>query len=466
LSQVPDYWGNDYFDDTYFVNGEPREFEGYCTDVWFGEAVKFIEKNRDNPFICFITPNAPHEPYNVEDKYADLYRGPLPEKRARFYGMISNIDENFGKLRRKLSELGLEENTILIFMTDNGSSGGMELDADEFVTDGYNAGMRGKKGSAYDGGHRTPFFLRWPAGGIDEGIDIDRPAANVDFMPTLLDLCGVDAKGHTFHGESLVPLLKDPSVEMPDRVIVTDSQRLPKPVKWRLSSVITTRWRLVNGVELYDIKADPEQKNDVAPGNSDVVTELREEYEKWWDKVTVKSDDEIPLHIGGNNGRRVEFNAHDLRHDKTSEFSPEDVEWNFNPPYSQTHIRQGMPYSGYWEVEVEKPGEYEFELRRWPASAGHKILDGIEGSDIEWKKKFIHESDHKYYTGGKALDIEKASLEIAGKTHERPITENTEKIIISLDLPKGATHMKTAFTGRDGTEYPVYYLYITGPNRA
>ena len=147
--------------------------------------------------------------------------------------------------------MGLAENTIFIFMTDNGSAGGVAVDEDQFVSSGYNAGMRGQKGSEYDGGHRVPFFLHWPAGGISAGRDVDEVTANVDVLPTLIEMCGLDdSEPDSFDGRSLARLLQPEGGEetvWPDRALVTDSQRLAYPVKWRKSAVMTGRWRLVNG---------------------------------------------------------------------------------------------------------------------------------------------------------------------------------------------------------------------------
>jgi arylsulfatase A-like enzyme len=197
IGNTQDYWGNDYFDDTYFRNGKPEKFEGYCTDVWFAEAMKFIEANKDRPFFCYLPTNAPHGPFLVPEKYAEPYMG--KGVKFRFYGMISNIDENVGRLMSKLKELGIEDNTILIFMTDNGSSGGHLV---------YNAGMRGSKGSEYDGGHRVPFFMRWPGGGIKAGINIDQITAHIDILPTMIEFCGLQAPEDVkFDGTSLMPLL-------------------------------------------------------------------------------------------------------------------------------------------------------------------------------------------------------------------------------------------------------------------
>ena len=257
VGNTPDYWGNNYNDDCYAVNGQWTPFEGYCTDVWFDEALKFVERHRDEPFLCFITTNAPHSPYIVDESYSDPYVGQVEHQdRANFYGMITCIDENLGKLRQRLRELGLEENTILIFMTDNGTSGGATLDENRFVIRGYNAGMRGIKGSEYEGGHRVPLFIHWPAGGFNVGRDIPELTANVDMMPTLLELCGIhavhydavdrdavdrDACDRQFDGVSLVPLLREGQMDWPDRIVVTDSQRLTSPIKWRKSATMTQR---------------------------------------------------------------------------------------------------------------------------------------------------------------------------------------------------------------------------------
>ena len=147
VGQTPDFWGNNYFDDSYYQNGKLTRYEGYCTDVWFDAAERFIESHLDEPFFACITTNAPHEPYLVEEKYAAPYRENENIVHPEFYGMISNIDLNFGRLRKKLSDWGIEDNTVLIFMTDNGTSGGCEIDGNEHVLRGYNAGMRGMKTS-------------------------------------------------------------------------------------------------------------------------------------------------------------------------------------------------------------------------------------------------------------------------------------------------------------------------------
>ena len=175
VGQASDHWGNDYFDDTYervrpgSREGTFEKFDGYCTDVWFREGMRFITENKNNPFFLYIATNAPHGPYRVDPKWAMPYKR-KDVNNANFFGMIANIDHNLGLLRDHLKDLNLDENTILIFMTDNGTSAGCKfpgLDTQPIL--GFNAGMRGKKSSIYEGGHRVPFFLHWPAGGLSKG---------------------------------------------------------------------------------------------------------------------------------------------------------------------------------------------------------------------------------------------------------------------------------------------------------
>ncbi|OHB76825.1 MAG: N-acetylgalactosamine-4-sulfatase [Planctomycetes bacterium RBG_16_55_9] len=416
VGQGPDYWGNDYFDDTYFHNGEPEKFTGYYTNVWFNGAMKFIEANKDRPFFCYIPTNAAHGPYYVAAEYMKPYvdKG-LPESLARFYGMITNIDDNVARLMRRLKDLDLEENTILIYMTDNGSSG-----------NGYNAGMRGKKGSEYDGGHRVPCFIRWPAGYLKGGRDIDRLTAHVDLLPTLIELCGLKKPdGVKFDGESIVRLLTDNDGSWPDHTLVTDSQRIEHPEKWRKSAVMTDRWRLINGKELYDMKADPAQKKDVADANSQVVERLRKAYEDWWADVSARFDEYSEIVIGSDKQNPTRLMSHD--------WHGPDVPWD------QRAVRNGMEANGFWAVEIERDGTYQFELRRWPEEADAPINAAIPG--------------------GKAISATKARLKVANVDETKPIPMDARAITFEVRLKAGKTRLQTWFMDDEGTSRGAYYVY-------
>jgi arylsulfatase A-like enzyme len=450
LGQTPDWWGNDYFDDTYLVDGRPTPFTGYCTDVFFDQALKFIESDSTKPFFCFLSTNAPHSPFNVPPEYHALYAGKTAtESYARFLGMITNIDENFGALRERLKAANLEENTILIFASDNGQC---PLAAG-FETGAFNAGMRGLKGSMYEGGHRVPFLVRWPMGGIAGGRDIRVNAAYIDLMPTLLDFCSIEVpEGRSFHGSSLAALARGekPSAAWSDRVLVTDTQRVPRPIKWRFSCVMRGDWRLINGSELYYLVVDPGQrKKDVARGHPEIVAALREKYEEWWQLCERQADDDIPISIGAMSVAVTRLNSHDLRNDGG------DGVW------SQGQVRRGDACSGYWEVRVEEAGLYEFALRRWPAETSHAMRAGIDGEDIAFRKDAIAPGDWALYEGGAALPLESAQLEIDGiGVFETPIGEKQQAALLQIALERGACHVRCWLTGSGGLKQSPYYVDV------
>lgn len=201
IGQVGDftnyYKGNrSYFDPILWHNNEQKKYEGYCSDIFTDEAIKFIEENKSNQFFCYLSFNAPHTPLQVPDKYYDLYKNVDPsvisesekismtEKNVldakRIYGMVTNIDDNVGKLVSKLKELNIDQNTILIFMTDNGPQ--------QFR---YVSNLRGLKSSVYNGGIKVPFYLSYPKI-HDAGLDLDNFSAHIDVLPSLLDLCDIE----------------------------------------------------------------------------------------------------------------------------------------------------------------------------------------------------------------------------------------------------------------------------------
>ena len=278
VGQAPDYWDNAYFEDTYWHNGQAKKYKGYCTDIYFEEAKRFISQSTkaNQPFFAYISTNAPHGPFHCPEEYWKPYLpqlkdqlGDNAERVAIFFGMIANIDQNVGRLREWLQSEGWASNTIFIFTTDNGTASGRSV---------FNAGMKGGKGSSSDGGHRVPFFIHWPDGGFTSGVDVDRLTAHIDVLPTMIELCNLKPLDADYKpdGLSIVPLLKDPNHQWADRTVITDSQRIRDPIKWKSSATMTQQWRLVGGKTLYDIQADPGQKNDVAQKYPDVFAHVVE----------------------------------------------------------------------------------------------------------------------------------------------------------------------------------------------
>ncbi|MEZ5041455.1 MAG: arylsulfatase [Saprospiraceae bacterium] len=437
VGQTPDFWNNDYFDDTYFHNGVPEKKEGYCTDVWFESALKFIEKHKAQPFFCYISTNAPHSPYYVDTTYSQPYRGNDNIVSANFYGMIANIDEHMGSLRQKLTDWGIADNTILVFLTDNGSAAGCTLDPNGQVEKGYNAGMRGKKGSPYEGGHRVPLFIYWKDGNIMGGRDIDKLVANIDLAPTLLDLAGITSKAELdFDGESLRPLMEGKTWN--DRILFADTQRKQDLVKYKDYSVMTEDWRLVNGA-LYAIEKDPGQQEDVATENPAVVQELMTAYEAWWQHTSQRAADYCYIPLGKAVGDQQTINQHDLLSQDKS------VAWN------QGHIREGLATTGYWAIEVEEKGLYRFELRRWPKESGLKLWDNAPPGDLI--------PQGLAYKEGKSIDIIAASIAVGDQAQRMAVAENMAAATFTFPIAPGKYKLNANFIDKEEQLSSVYYVY-------
>ena len=437
VGQVPDEWGNDYFDDTYLVDGKRKKFVGYCTDIWFSEALKFIDaqakQEEGRPFLAYLSTNAPHAPYFVADRYRKMYAGNAEILEPAFYGMITNIDENIGRLLEKLDALGLSENTMVIFMTDNGTAAGYAdpgkgLGAEK----GFNAGMRGTKGSEYDGGHRVPFFIRWPGGGVIEGRDIPTLTAHIDVLPTLMDYCSIKARPEgapLMHGRSLVPLISGDAQSWGARTLVTDSQRIEIPEKWRHSAVMTDRWRLINGAELYDIGADPGQRQDIAAANPKVVASLRDEYELWWKSVSTRFGETCDIVVGDERESPSRLTSHD--------WHGEDVPWN------QDMVKAGSAGSGSWAIDVAEAGRYRVTLTRWPL----ELAVPINGTVV----------------GGKAIAITKARLLAGAGEQEKPVEPGAVEVNFEVDLGVGTQRLQAWLVDEsagDPIERGAYFVYL------
>jgi len=277
ITSIADHWGNDYWDDTYSRNGVLEKAEGYCTDVWFDEAMAFIKRRQrtGDPFFLYLPTNCPHSPHWVDDEFSDEYSSSgFARNVDKFFGQISNIDRNLGRLMEMIDQSGLTENTLFIFMTDNGTVRGETV---------YNAGMRGKKRQVWEGGHRVPCFIRWPAGKLGDPRDIDELTECQDILPTLIDLCELEvSKDVAFDGVSLSGMLRGESENLDDRMLVVEygQDDIDHDV-----AVLWNKWRLVMGDQLYDLRTDPHQDNDVSGDHPEIVSAMQNHYKEWRAKV-------------------------------------------------------------------------------------------------------------------------------------------------------------------------------------
>ena len=423
VGQAPDYWGNDYFDDTYLVNGKFQRFEGFCTDIWFGEGIKFIEKQvrKEQPFFAYISTNAPHSPFYCPEEFTRPYEGVPDVSRTEFYGMVTNIDSNIAKLMERLDALGVTEDTILIFMTDNGTAGGL------WQGRGYDGGMRGRKNSAYEGGHRVPCLIRWPGGNIQAGAAVEKLSAHFDLLPTLIDLLDLEAPSVDFDGTSLRDLLYPSQSVWKERTLVVESQRVVDPIKWRKCAVMSERWRLINGQELYDRTVDPKQATDVAAKYPNVVGDLRTAYEAYWADVSREHVLTSSIVVGSDLAPIVALSSHDWLLEQQT-------------PWNQPHIKNGEhAHKAHWAIDVEQAGMYELSLRRWPVEADKGINDG---------------------TYGRAFNFSQASVRIGANDMLQAIPKGAKEVTFTVHLEKGPTELAPIFIGSDFEATP-YYVYVT-----
>ncbi len=293
--------GNTYLNPIIRSDGKFVQTQGYCTDVFFREAETWMEAchKKEQPFFCYIATNAPHSPYipppgNREQGYrealtaAGLTNAKQLSNAAPFFAMIENIDANMGRLLKKLDDLGIAEDTLVVFSTDNGTAAGASV---------FNDGMRGQKGTPYRGGTRVPAFWRWQ-GTLPEGVDVPAVTAHIDVLPTLCEITGATippAVAEKVEGRSLAPLLKDASAEWPDRSLVTHVGRWDRGQAansaYRNCRLREGKWSLVNtknrpdAWELYDISSDPGEQTNLAAMHPDVVTRLVDTYDAWWRSV-------------------------------------------------------------------------------------------------------------------------------------------------------------------------------------
>lgn len=433
---------NNYFDTELLRGTRPEPTHGYISDVLTDEAVRFVTAPRDQPFFCWLAFNAPHTPSQVPDRYFDKFKARgLDDTVSAFYGMCENLDDNVGRLLTALDEKRLTENTIVVFMTDNGGTGGLKH---------FNAGMRGGKTSVHEGGSRVPCFIRWPRRFHQPRV-IDQIAAHIDVMPTLLDLCRVGTlhnlpgshRSHwtssdtpqgpgpgapmpalslDFDGRSLRPLMEGRSDDWPRRALFThnpinETNRYPGAVR-------TQRWRLVREIkgpmggsrakendasatswQLYDMQADPAEEHDLARQEPDLVARLSREYEAWFDDVSSSGLKRPPIPVGYTEENPVELHAPQAYFSGSLKFFG-------GPGFSHDWLTDWTgPASRVWfELDVAQAGDFEITLRyacpradagsRIRVSVGHQNIEAIVAPAEAPLVPLPHRTDNKssYYT--------------------------------------------------------------------
>ena len=318
----------------------------------------------------------------------------------------------------------------MIFMSDNGGISGVKL---------YNAGMRGWKETYYNGGHRVPCFVRWPAGGLREPEDIATPAEAQDILPTLIDLCGLtQPQGVKFDGASLAPLLRGKTSDaLSQRMMVVQCalwDEYQAPHEWA-GAVLWNQWQLFKGEELYDLRQDPGQERNIAGRHPEVVAKMRAFYTQWWNKVKPLAREYPPFHLGAKQEPLTQLTSHD---------------WVAPNTANQPQIREGINRNGPWHVLVEQAGEYEIALRRWPTELDIPLTAPAPA----------YHGKLADYPAGKVLLIAKARLQIAAIDEDQPVTSDMKAAVFKVKLPAGRTTLQTWFYNAAGNQLcGAYYMY-------
>lgn len=464
IGEVPDYWNNDYYDDTYLVNGVETPFTGYCTDNWFGSAMTFMDGavSDNKPFFCYIPTNAPHGPFNVEPRYYDKYiQMGVPEKRAKFFGMIESIDENIGKLVAYLKEKGLYDQTIITFFGDNGTATGCEIDSEGHVIDGYNASMRGKKGSTYEGAHRNACFITSPDHVLGQPRKVYGITSHFDLLSTYIDLCDLPQLDQydQLDGISFYEALKNGETAINEgRTLVVHNMQRDMPQKYKDYTVLRDKIRLVRPMtlesnpfargnfgspvvvnpEIYDLSKDPSELRDIYSDNIRLANELTLYYEDWYDERVDYAISYSPMYISQVEETKMTCHGwHDC----------------FSMCFSQRHTRQGVDGTGFWAVRVVDSGLYQIELRRWPRETNLAIRASCEGeSGTAYKED---------KPDGRAYDVVEAMVDIGGQKKTMPVTKDLSHVTFKLQLEAGDYNLRTRFTNQDLTYIGAYYAYVS-----
>lgn len=438
IGQTPDFWGNQYFDPMIQHNGEWVPTEGYCTGIFTDAAWDWIDSDDKEPWFAYIAYNAPHVPLQIHEELAQKYLDKdLPESQARFYAMIDDLDREVGELLAKLKAKGLAENTIVVFMGDNGSAkGGKPAEME------YNAGLRGTKASAYQGGVRVPCFIRWPDGGIEGGRSVNQLAGVIDLFPTIAELTGVPLDHMlAVDGRSITPLLKGTVDSWSDRTMVTHVGRWANgnaaAHKHIGSAIRNERFSLVNGSELYDLVNDSGETLNVAEQFPEVFDTLTAKYEKWWHEVRPMAEDVPPITVGAPEAPVSHLTCMDWGASGVGD------DGGFYPPWNQGYVNtlaSGQPLSniapiGAWKLYFAQSGKYRITVSTYPIEAN---------------------------VATPALKQGNATLYLNQKAFNRSIHAGDRKIIFNLNIKQGEHSLEALIRCNDGSipEHGAFYATV------
>ncbi len=438
-----DYFWNDRVNDHFLHNGEWVQREGTTPEVLFSATMEYMKahKSDDEPmFICLPTYTA-HAPLMSPDEELYKRHPELPKVCAEFLATIEDLDGKIGELNEFLIAEGLAENTIIVFMTDNGGTFGCKV---------FNGGMTGQKGSVMEGGHRVPCFIKAPESAIGKPRSIETLTAHIDLLPTFVDLLSLDLpRDVEFDGRSLVPLME--GEPWGERTLFVESQRQMEPSP-TVSAIMTQQWRLINHTKLFDIQLDPAQKRDVAAQNPEVVAKLLADFDLYWDRVSPNDRDQ-PVPIVGT--------KYDL------EIVLGTSEYFASSGYNHKQCGSGESLDGYWNIEVAEAGKYDIEIRRWPREAAAPFSSIPDVSQKKIDAYNLHGGvEVGVYTQRaellRAIPVSDVSLTVGDHfNRSKKVAVTDEQVTFTVKLPKGETTVESVFYDATGEKLTnAYYVYV------
>lgn len=411
VSQLGDYYGNSHVNTTYIHNGQYVKSRGFSTDVLFDQGIDFMNRNRENPFFCFISTPAVHFPTNLHPETGKrlMERGITDEKYLPIWSMIENVDDNVGRLLDYLEESGLKENTLVVLASDQGVN-------DRGAT--HRAGEGTKRGVQYDEKHQVYCMVQYPELTDKVPGDNNELTGIVDILPTILDVCNVEQPSN-LDGKSLKPLLGGAEKWDDERKLIIQCPRKRERNKWENVSVKYKKWRLVDDKELYNIEDDYGQTKNIIEKHPDLVQELEAVYENFWNSLP-PYDDLISAHIlGAPEAPSVRLNGMDW--------------YKGGHPWPQQALAKRTE-QGKWRVEIARNGKYRFELRHYPREEPRPV---------------------------QAI---RATVEIGEEKATKSIDINATNAVLEMKLKKGTYDMVTTFehpADHDGNkEWGAYYVHV------
>lgn len=436
---------NDYTDGTFVHNGKRQPFEGYATDFWFDHAMEWMKERQatGEPFFCYLATNTAHRPMWIGKDYLSRFaKTPIKDfQTSGFLAMIENIDDNIGRLEQFLRDQDLYRNTIVVFLSDNGTASGDHV---------FNAGMRGKKASLYEGGHRVPCFVRWPGAGLQGGRNLDGLTEVQDLLPTLAHLVGLESYlPKNLDGINLEPTLRG-EVQIPDRKLVVQYQS-GKELEFGDAAVLWGPWRLVRDRELYHVGRDPGQTDNLIAQHPDIVKEMRDHYIAWWKKFSPDLKTYEPFVLAPSKENPVILYNDDMAGGGGAPTM--DV---LDPP---------LQANGVWHLLVQEAGHYHVRVARWPFEAKLKLSSPLEGYYLTggyraWPKDWhlllnaipekVAASLRNLPPIGKALPIQATRLQIGDYDVIRKVDTDDQFSEFELDLSAGRYEMRCWFENAEG----------------